>query len=186
MLVAIPVLLWGLAHSPVVPISPHGNLEGQCLLYLLLKRIALGPIPDGCDVALGPVAFAGWVGLLVTMLNLWPVGQLDGGHVAYALFGPRHARVSRLVRLSVLLLALCNLGGYFFALGRTLDAFWLGARTAGTWFVWFAVLSIMRRIGGEEHPPTEPGELSRGRRIVACVALALFVLLLMPTVFVDY
>jgi hypothetical protein len=94
--------------------------------------------------------------------------------------------MSRLVRLSVLVLALCNLSGYFLALGRTLDAFWLGASTAGTWFVWFAVLTIMRRIGGEEHPPTEPGGLSRGRRIVACVALALFALLLMPTVWVAY
>ena len=87
MVVAIPVLLYGSAHSEVLPLTLHGQQEGQSLLYWLAKRIALGRIPEGFDVYLGPVARAGWVGLFITMSNLLPVGQLDGGHVAYALLG---------------------------------------------------------------------------------------------------
>src|SRR4029453_13583398 len=58
--VAIPVLAYGLAPSPVSPPSEHGYQEGQSLLYLLLKRVVLGPIPGGHDVFLNPIAMAGW------------------------------------------------------------------------------------------------------------------------------
>ncbi|HEX3597238.1 MAG TPA: site-2 protease family protein, partial [Polyangiaceae bacterium] len=88
--VAIPVLAYGLSLSTVGPIgAEHYQQEGQSLLYVAMKRLILGPIPAGMDVNLHPTAFAGWGGLLITMLNLLPWGQLDGGHVAYALFGPR-------------------------------------------------------------------------------------------------
>src|SRR5262245_18547636 len=76
MIVAIPVLLYGLAHSKIVPGGEPGSTqEGQSLFYWLIKCIAIGPIPEGWDVHLTPVAFAGWTGLFITMLNLLPVGQ---------------------------------------------------------------------------------------------------------------
>ncbi|MFI5309062.1 MAG: site-2 protease family protein, partial [Polyangiales bacterium] len=98
--VALPVLVYGIAVSPVQP-EAHGvtyYMEGRSLLYLFLLHALKGPIPAGQDIMLGPTAFAGWAGLLVTMLNLIPAVQLDGGHVACALLGERYERVSRALR----------------------------------------------------------------------------------------
>ena len=91
MLVAIPTMVIGLKLSHVAP-SAAGNFmqEGQSLLYMAIKRLTLGPIPATHDVFLHPTAFAAWAGFFVTSLNLLPFMQLDGGHVAYALFGQRH------------------------------------------------------------------------------------------------
>ena len=189
MLVAIPVLLYGLAHSQVEPPAETGlTQEGQSLFYWLLKSIAIGPIPEGWDVQLSPMAFAGWTGLFITMLNLLPVGQLDGGHVAYALFGPRQNRVSAIIRWSLLLLVPIN------AAWRLAPALHSGlndrlismAVTASSpWLGWFIVLTLLERVSGG-HPPTEPGELSPMRRVVAIATLVLFVLLFMPTPMMSY
>ena len=90
LVIALPALAWGLVHSPVKPMLLSGyQQEGQSLLYLAMKRVLLGPIPEGYDVQLHPTAAAGWFGLLVTMVNLLPWGQLDGGHIAFSLFGER-------------------------------------------------------------------------------------------------
>jgi membrane-associated protease RseP (regulator of RpoE activity) len=187
--VAIPVLLVGLSHSSVQVVSGHGFQEGQCLLYSALKRIALGPIPDGSDVFLSPVAFAGWVGLLITMLNLLPVGQLDGGHIAYALLGPRQNRYGRWVRWAVLALSPIDFL-LILAPWRNPSAVGerLGSAISGsvTWLAWFVILTILLRLSGGGHPPTEPGELSRGRRVVAIGTLVLFVLLVMPIPMMEY
>jgi len=69
MIVALPVLAIGLSLSPVGPSPEHYQQEGQSLLYMLMKRLFAGPIPDGSDVQLHPTAMAGWAGLLVTMIN---------------------------------------------------------------------------------------------------------------------
>jgi membrane-associated protease RseP (regulator of RpoE activity) len=189
MIVAIPVLLYGLAHSEITPPAETGIMqEGQSLFYWLLKSIAIGPIPEGWDVQLSPIAFAGWTGLFITMLNLLPVGQLDGGHVAYALWGPRQHRISKLVRYSLLLLVPINaLWRLAPALHSGLDdRLWSMAASASLpWFGWFLVLTLLERRGGD-HPPTEPGELSPGRRVVAIGTLLLFLLLFMPTPLMSY
>ena len=98
MLVALPVVVYGIATSPVEPI-PEGEyfVEGRSILYLAILHGLKGPIAAGHDVLLSPTALAGWAGLLVTMINLLPFGQLDGGHIAFALLGPRQNRISRLV-----------------------------------------------------------------------------------------
>ncbi|HEX4447794.1 MAG TPA: site-2 protease family protein, partial [Polyangiaceae bacterium] len=111
-------------------------------------------IPAGSDLMLSPVAFAGWAGMFVTMINLLPLGQLDGGHVAYALFGPRQNRIARWVHRSMLAfffvsvasfvardartgLGSWNVGAYVWAhLGRHLNS-------AMFWLVWFEVLAVL-------------------------------------------
>jgi membrane-associated protease RseP (regulator of RpoE activity) len=184
LIVALPVLFYGLSISKVQPLTAGGLQEGQSLLYLLLKRMTLGPIPDGYDVYLHPVAFAGWAGLFVTMLNLLPVAQLDGGHVAYALFGPKQNRYSAIVRWSLLALAAFNFVRHMLPVlrGVPYDTVLGGAISSATmWIGWFVLLSLLERMSGGGHPPTEPGTLSPGRRIVAIASLVLFVLLFMPT-----
>src|SRR5262245_59782482 len=101
--VALPVLSVGLAWSPVQPRLDGGyTQEGTSLLYSLLQQVVCGPIPEGHDVFLHPTAFAGWVGLFITSINLIPWGQLDGGHIAFALLGPRQNGIAQRVRLAVL------------------------------------------------------------------------------------
>jgi len=169
MVVALVVLVIGLSQSAVHPQSGGGWLEGQCLLYLGLKRAVLGPIPAGYDVFLSSTAFAGWTGLLVTMLNLLPIGQLDGGHIAFALFGKRQDRLAAVLHWSLLGVFAYNLLAY----GQ--------AEPGLVWLVWWVLLLVVRRMSGGNHPPTEPGELSPGRRRVAVGCLLLFVLIFMPT-----
>jgi len=170
MVVAVPVLLIGLAGSPVQPI-PIGSLqEGNCLLYMALKYLVHGPIPAGHDVMLSPTAFAGWAGLLVTSLNLMPIGQLDGGHIAYALFGKRQDRVARVLRVGLL-------GAFAYNLLR-----FNSAAPGMVWLIWFVLLTAFHRLSGENHPPTDPNEqLTRGRRAFALLSMVLFVVLFMPT-----
>jgi membrane-associated protease RseP (regulator of RpoE activity) len=184
MIIALPVLFYGLTHSSVQPVAPGGMQEGQSLLYWLAKRVVLGPIPEGFDVNLHPVAFAGWTGLFVTMLNLLPVGQLDGGHIAYALFGPRQNRYSKIIRWLLLALGPINFAWRMAPALRGVpyrDLLGTASAASTQWIGWFLVLTLLDRISGGGHPPTEPGVLSPGRRIVAIGALVLFVLLFMPT-----
>lgn len=188
LLVALPVLALGLSRSEVRAVSGPFIQEGQSLLYLAMKRIVVGPIPAGHDVYLDPVALAGWSGLFVTALNLIPVGQLDGGHIAYALFGARQNRYARVVHLSLLAMFLYNLA-IFMA-----PVLWTGAfaKTGQAisnslfWLVWFSMLQLMKRVSGADHPPTEPGELSPARKAIAVLSLVLFVLLFMPTPWAAY
>jgi membrane-associated protease RseP (regulator of RpoE activity) len=146
-------------------------------------------IPPGQDVQLHPTARAGWVGLLLTMLNLLPWGQLDGGHVAYALFGSSQYRYARMVRAALLPLFLYNALRFLVpvALGQSTMDWGFAISNSAFWLEWFVVLGVIGRFsGGGDHPPTEPGELSPKRRLVAIGTLALFVLLFMPTPLASY
>ena len=182
LVVAIPVLIVGISQS-AVSLPPEGALqEGHSLFYEALLWWIKGPMPEGHDILLTPTAFAGWVGLLVTMLNLLPVGQLDGGHVAYALFGPRQDLYSRRIRLSLLFVALAiGLVRFFGAMNDSQPLPWAELLSGANWLVWWLLLTLMARSTGDTHPPTEPGELSPRRRVLAWLTLALFVLLFMPT-----
>ena len=172
LVVALPALVLGLSLSPVQPLAElaGGLYEGNSLLYLAVKRLVLGPIPAGYDVSLHPVAFAGWMGLLVTSLNLFPVGQLDGGHITHALFGER--RAATLARLLFVLLILLGAGV---------------ALVAGqfTWVVWVVLIALI----GIRHPPTgaltAPPPLGPVRRALGYFALLLFVVTFTPVPLSD-
>lgn len=160
-LVALVALGAGLAKSEVAEIGPllaSGRVEhfGDSLAVRLVTHLVKGPLAEGRDVILHPVAFAGWVGLLVTAFNLMPVGQLDGGHIAYAVAGRLHAVVARCT-----LAALCALG----------FAWW-------PWWIW-AIL-IMALGPGHAPPLDDVTPLDGGRRLVACAAAAVFVLCFVP------
>ena len=159
-------------------------VEGRSLLYLGILQLAKGTIPAGHDIMLTPTALAGWAGLLVTMMNLVPVGQLDGGHVAYALFGARQVDYSQRLRkllfgVGALVSALA--GARAWHAGQD-SAHISEAGLAGLhWFMWATVLTVMSRVARGEHPPIEVGTLTPVRRVLAWTTLLLFVLLFMPT-----
>ncbi|MGQ9576755.1 MAG: site-2 protease family protein [Thermoguttaceae bacterium] len=84
----VPTLVFsviGLYHSKPDLIDPRATEFGEPLIFRFLSRWIFGPMPEGFDVYLSPMAMAGWVGLLVTAINLFPIGQLDGGHILYGL-----------------------------------------------------------------------------------------------------
>lgn len=181
--VALPVLTYGILESPIGPQPISYLQEGHSLLYVAMLRALKGPIPDGYDIVLGPAGLAGWVGLLVTMINLIPALQLDGGHVAYALFGERYHAISRRLRAALLPLAI-GVGLFYgvpaFAAGKRGLALWGELQPGVQWFVWWLLLSLMARGPGPEHPPTDAMPLSPGRRVLAGLTLSLFILLFMP------
>lgn len=186
LVIALPVLVVGLASSPVTRSTGFVMQEGQSLLYLLLKRAVIGPIRDGDDVSLNSIAFAGWVGLFVTALNLLPIGQLDGGHIAYALFGKTQNRISRWVHAGLFGMFALNVYWFIAPLlhtGVSGDDLAMAAGNSMFWIFWFVLLLLMRRFSGPNHPPTDPGTLSPMRRWIAVLSLVIFVLLFMPTPF---
>jgi membrane-associated protease RseP (regulator of RpoE activity) len=119
---AIPALLIGLRFSEVIPVNAASGLDqfslnvGSSLLFAFLATLSLGPsVLGGYHLVLHPLAFAGWLGLIVTALNLLPIGQLDGGHISHALFGSRHARaISMVAMVCLFLLALFVWPGLMF------------------------------------------------------------------------
>ena len=95
---AVPISFFGMALSERMPLEegPPGLMLGDPLLFQFFERILFAPSTQEMVVMLHDAAFAGWVGLFVTALNLIPVGQLDGGHISYAVFGPRSLLVARI------------------------------------------------------------------------------------------
>jgi len=186
MAVALPVLAYGLAHSTVQPIPAGGEgllIEGHSLLYLALIH-GMHHIPDGSDIFLSPTAWAGWVGLLVTMINLVPFGQLDGGHVAYALWGERQNRVSKHMLWVLPLVGVIVSVAYglpYYLQGMRGEPLYTHLLSGVHWLVWAAVLLLMKRLAGSDHPPTDDATLSPKRRLIAGLTLALFGLLFMPS-----
>ena len=184
MVVAIPVLIYGISSSPIEVLPERDYIiEGRSLFYLALLFWLKGPIPEGYDIMLTPTALAGWAGLLVTMINLLPFGQLDGGHVAYALWGRRQDRYSRAVIRALPLLALVVSVAYglpTYLSGVRGDRLVYDATAGVNWLVWAAVLWLLTRATGADHPPTEDEALSPRRRVVGLATLSLFALLFMP------
>ncbi len=160
-LVAIPVTVIGLSLSRTVTVheSAGGIQLGSSLIFWLLSFLRFGSLPAGVDVMLHPVAFAGWLGFFITALNLLPVGQLDGGHVAYAVLG-KYRKAFNWVVLGCLLL---------------MGFFWLG------WPFWAVMIAVF----GLRHPPPldDITTLGRTEKLLALAGLVLFVLTFMPAPF---
>jgi len=169
LIVAIPLLILGLALSNVEPPPPDVDVvlqEGNSLLYVAIKYLVFGKIlpSNGEDVWLHPVAFAAWAGLLVTMINLIPVGQLDGGHASYALLGRRAWGLGYVV-----IAAMVAWGGWLLMGGNEAGGFWL------TW-------GFLNLILNPRHPPPldDATKLGGRRIILGLLMLAIFILTFMP------
>jgi len=104
LVLTIPTIIIGLKLSEVAVISEiEGPVIplGSSILFSFIEKIMFGRLPEGQDIILHPIAYAGWVGLFVTALNLLPVGQLDGGHVIYSLFG-KNSKIAYYITLGIL------------------------------------------------------------------------------------
>jgi membrane-associated protease RseP (regulator of RpoE activity) len=197
MAVAIPTMIWGLYLSPVLPRSTTGFIqEGQSILYWALKWLVHGNIPVTHDVHLHPTAFAAWAGFFVTFLNLLPFSQLDGGHVAFALFGKRHNAWSKRMWLLPLVMLAYNaltlarpaiMTAWRYGYERVTDGELAPAvSSTSIWFGLTILVALITRFSGGEHPPVDESGLDPKRRAVAMGTLLLFVLLFMPAPFVQY
>ena len=189
LVVAIPLLAIGLSLSTVGPAGPDSFQEGNSILYALLKYLVFGRwLPgDGVDVQLHPMAFAAWVGLLVTMINLMPIGQLDGGHVARAALGQAHEKWSARFHVALPIAGIA-IGAAMFALALRAGRDLAGALDYAKdglipYLVWTLLLAWMRRSSGEYHPAVSDTPLDPLRRKLAFGMLVVFVLIAMPVPF---
>ncbi len=146
-----------MSHLTAVTEVKESYIFGTSVLFYWMSRLVLGVIPNNYGVDMHPVAFAGWIGFFVTSINLIPVGQLDGGHIAYALLGEKHSAVSKILILLMILLGLFV---------------WPG------WAVWAVLLIIL----GFRHPPIIYSDvpLDLKRKVIGWIALVIFVVTFIP------
>ncbi|HEX4916200.1 MAG TPA: site-2 protease family protein [Vicinamibacterales bacterium] len=161
--VAVPALFLGMAMSRIDPLPPDLSgmaYLGEPLLFKFAAWLVWGPRAEGYDLNLHPVAFAAWFGLLATALNLFPISQLDGGHIAYAVFGRRSTVIT------MLMVAI--------AIGLTF--------VSSSWIVWTIMMIVMIMVVGPHHPPTldDDQELDKGRLLLAGFALVMLILCFTP------
>lgn len=163
LVLALPVYALGLSLSSVRPLPPASEggefVLGFAVLPALLAQLVFGALPPGHVIDLHPIAVAGWFGFFVTALNLIPAGQLDGGHLVYALFGRRHGLISKLAVAGLMLI------GLVFG--------------SPTWLIWSALIVALM---GFHHGPTmdDITPLDAPRRLLGLFALALIFVLLPP------
>jgi membrane-associated protease RseP (regulator of RpoE activity) len=161
-IVAIPVLIIGMNLSRVVriPADFQGMELGEPLLFKAISWLRWGSPPDGYSINMHPIAFAAWFGLLATALNLFPIGQLDGGHISYAVLGRKSTGVT-------LTMVLCLIGLTF---------------VSSSWMVWTVLTVVMLLAFGPRHPRTfdEDAPLDTTRRWLAVFAVVMFILCFTP------
>ncbi|NET70249.1 MAG: site-2 protease family protein [Sphaerospermopsis sp. SIO1G2] len=161
----LPLILWGLANSEVVPINeetgllnPNALNPRYSILLAILSKLALGnELTSQSALDLHPVAVAGLLGLIVTALNLMPVGQLDGGHIVHAMFGQRMAmNIGQISRWLLLLLALIR----------------------QEFLLWAIILFLMPLI--DEPALNDVTELDNTRDFLGLMAITLLLLIVLP------
>lgn len=160
--VAVPTLFIGLMLSKVEPVPEafEGMELGEPLLFRAAAWLVFGDLPDGMSINMHPMAFAAWFGLLATALNLFPISQLDGGHISHAVLG----RKASFVTLAMIV----------GAIGLTF--------LSSSWIVWTVLLVVMVFAMGPHHPPTldEETPLDPQRRRLALVALVMLIVCFTP------
>lgn len=156
--VVVPALFIGIALSPVVvlPEKIIGYSLGEPFLFKAATWLTWGSIPDGYSLNLHPLAFAAWFGLIATSVNLIPFGQLDGGHICYAVLGRRSTAVT--------IASVCIAAALTFV--------------SSNWVVWTALMLAMMLAVGPRHPHTlnESIPLDRTRVWLAAAAMIIFVM----------
>jgi len=180
----IIVLIFGLELTSTIDLAEYeaggGAIIGTPIILSILEFFLVGPPPEGHISVLHPVAFAGWVGLFVTALNLIPSGQLDGGHITYSLFSKKiHGYISQTM---LVLLIIFGIGTeILITIGNDL----LGSRFLWFsqhipiiegfpgWLLWAFLLILM----GSGHPPTmyEESNLNWKRKVLGLVSLLIFI-----------
>jgi membrane-associated protease RseP (regulator of RpoE activity) len=161
--VTIPVLVIGLKNTQFVPlqaIQPGTLFLGESFLFKQLSQWIMGPTPPGYDAMLHPMAFAGWAGLFVTALNLLPIGQLDGGHILYSIFGYRSEPI------------------YKFAMAAFIIV-------CAIWYPGWMLLIILLLWVGYRHPAPENDfiPLDRKRKALGYVTFVIFLISFIPIPF---
>ena len=159
-LVALPILFFGVALSPQAPIEPGSTWFGEPLLMKLAIRLVHGPLPDGQTILTHPMAFAAWFGLIATSLNLFPIGQLDGGHISYAVLGRRSTFVTLASVATLVALTFVSL----------------------SWLLWAVLTATMVIVFGPAHPRTQDEHvpLDPTRMWLAAFAVVMFILSFTP------
>jgi membrane-associated protease RseP (regulator of RpoE activity) len=134
---------------------------GEPLLFQAVSKLLWGTPPEGYSINMHPMAFAAWFGLLATALNLFPIGQLDGGHISYAVLGRRSSHVTLLTVAIAVLLAVF---------------------VSRSWVVWSGLMVVMLFMFGRHHPRTsdEDVPIDRGRVVLAVFALVMFIVCFTP------
>ncbi|MEO0096722.1 MAG: site-2 protease family protein [candidate division WOR-3 bacterium] len=152
-LVALPITYFGLKLSKIIRLEEirYGLSLGNSIIFSALTKIVFKDIPQGFDILLHPMAFAGWLGFFVTALNLIPLGQLDGGHIAYAVFG----------RFKLFIIVVLGILIY-------LSRYWLG------WLFWVIIVSLISL----KHPPVQDEITSLTKKDILLTILAFIILLL--------
>jgi membrane-associated protease RseP (regulator of RpoE activity) len=158
--VLVPALFIGVATSELVPIDAGGLWFGEPLLIKAAAYLWWGPLPSDQTLGMSAMAYAAWFGMFATAMNLFPVGQLDGGHIAYALLGRRSTY------LTVLMIGVALTLAYF----------------TPTLIGWAVILIIMLIVVGPRHPRTfdEDVPLDRRRRLLAAFAVFMFAVCFTP------
>ncbi|RKY83861.1 site-2 protease family protein [candidate division KSB1 bacterium] len=153
-IVAIVAMAIGLESSEVRKIPEMGITYklGEPIIFSIISRIVIGEVPKGFDIYIGSIAFAGWIGAFVTAFNLLPIGQLDGGHIIYALFGKKHEKIAKVAFFSLFPLAF----------------FWIG-------WLFLAFLALIIKIN---HPPPEDEttKLDLKRKVIGGICILIFIL----------
>jgi len=162
--VAVPALFIGLSLSRLdrLPAEPiFGLYLGEPLLFQFAQWAVWGTIADGYALNMHPMAFAAWFGLLATALNLFPISQLDGGHISFAVFGKRSVYLTYAMIVA--------------AIGLTVFSL--------SWLVWTALMLLMIYLVGPHHPPTLDDErvLGKGRLLLAGIALLIWIVCFTPS-----
>jgi len=161
-IVALPTLIIGLQLSHTTPVTGFSGVSfGSSIMLDMLSKIILGVGASSTEfnIELHPVAFAGWIGLLVTAFNLLPIGQLDGGHIVYALFGDKSGALSKL----------------FFVFLLPLGYFWKG------WWLWALIIVLF----GFKHAPIaqESAKLDKKHKVMGLACILIFVVTFIPVPF---